>query len=299
MHQRIHCPITGEKTEIIFSRPYTHSKIQAMVRNPEVVRLLNDKPYEIRYAPSSGLVFQAWVLEDHELSLLYKNSETNPDFQEEVKCQKLHAFAHQAEEILVFRQVCKNKCPVVLDFGSSWGKWANMALAFGCDVYGLDINPQAIQFCSQRGIKMIDYAQMSGMQFDFINCDQVLEHVKDPLGLMKQFKRCLKPEGCIKISTPNSPKLLRKLRKGIREDDPIVNPVEMDPLAPLVHINLFSRESLMRLGQHAGLKPFQQPFFKWFGASQLWNIPRQLNRNLITAYKRWTGKGTYIWFQNV
>src|SRR6185369_17118136 len=108
-------------------------------------------------------------------------------FREEIRRQKLHWFAHMTEEILVMRQILGARTPVVLDFGCNWGKWASMALAHGCEVYGVDVNRDASAFCAARGIRMISREQMREVRFDFINVDQVLEHLSDPLGVAREL----------------------------------------------------------------------------------------------------------------
>jgi len=56
--------------------------------------------------------------------------------------------------------------------------------------------------------------------------------------------------------------------------------------------------NLKALGKRLGLDVVRIPIFKQFGAGPLWNMPRQLNRNLLTPLKRWFSKGTYIWFKS-
>lgn len=298
MLERILCPLTREKSEVIFSRPYKLKELQEVVNHQALSRMLEDKNYEIRYSPAAGIYFQTWVLEDHELDLVYASGEHCADFKKEIAAQKLYWFAHQAEEVLLFRQLCKNPLPTVLDFGCNWGKWASVALAYGCEVYGLDVNAHAIQFCSERGIKMVNFSQLDHLQFDFINCDQVLEHVSDPMVLLRQFYRSLKPGGFLKLSTPENSQLPLKLKKNEATlSNAIVNKEALDSLYPLVHINLFDSASLRTAAKLAGLQPFSLPLFKMIGAGQLWNIPRQLSRNFTTPFKRWRSKGAYAWFQ--
>ena len=66
---------------------------------------------------------------------------------------------------------------------------------------------------------------------------------------------------------------------------------------PLEHVNLFSARALKLLGHKAGLRHYRLPLLKCLGAAQLWNMPRQFNRNLIVPFKNWRGTGTYRWFQ--
>jgi hypothetical protein len=173
-----------------------------------------------------------------------------------------------------------------------------MALAHGCDVYAVEVNPTAADFCRRRGIKIVTRDELKDLRFDFINVDQVMEHLTDPLGVARLLAGLLQPWGMMKWSTPNNPELPRLLRAAQASgDESVLNPKTIDSLAPLEHVNLFSNESLKFLGRQVGLEPVRLPFWKWMGAGQIWNLPRQLNRNLIVPLKRFRMKGTYLWFK--
>ena len=298
MIQRRHCPITGYPAEVIFSRSYQHPVLRQIADRAGLADAVADKPYEIRYCVESDFYFQAWVMSTDELGSWYSPPADPSFFMAEIGKQKLHWFAHQTEEILVLRQLCPAQVPVVLDFGCNWGKWASMALAHGCEVYGVDVNRAAAEFCSSRGIKMISFEEMRGLQFDFINVDQVLEHLSEPLLVARHLAACVKIGGFLKFSTPNNPKLPQQLRAAQQSgDDSVLDVRTLDSLLPLEHVNLFHDRSLKILARQIGLQPYRLPFFKWLGAGQLWNVPRQLNRNLVVPFKRWRGNTTYQWFQ--
>lgn len=298
MLQRTNCPITGQRAEVIFLRPYSRPEFQPMLSRGNLAEVVADQPYEIRRCAASGLHFQTWVMEDHELASWYSSTPSDESFLREIANQKLHWFAHMTEEILVFRQLCPEKRPVVLDFGCNWGKWASMALAHGCEVYAVEVNAAAAGFCARRGIQILTFDQLGEGRFDFINVDQVMEHLSHPLSVARKLAACLKPGGFLKMSTPDNPRLPRILAAAQRTGDhQVLNARTLDSLAPLEHVNLFTRAALENLGRTAGLCVYRPPLIKWLGAGQLWNIPRQLNRNVVTPFKRWLGGGTYVWFQ--
>jgi SAM-dependent methyltransferase len=298
MIERQHCPITGRPAGVVFSRPYRHPVLRGIVERAHLGDLVADVPYEIRYCAESDLHFQTWVMDAAELTAWYSPPVDAAFFMAEIAKQKLHWFAHMTEEILVMRQLCREKMPVVLDFGCNWGKWAGMALAHGCAVYGIDVNRAASEFCAGRGIRMISFEEARKFQFDFINVDQVMEHLSDPLAVARHLEQCLKPGGFMKLGTPDNPKLPVQLRSAQRTgEDSVLDARTLDSLLPLEHVNLFNARSLRTLAAQAGLAPYRLPFFKWLGAGQLWNIPRQLNRNIVVPWKRWRGNTTYQWFQ--
>lgn len=298
MIQRLTCPITGKNADVIFSRPYVLPELRPYAERCGLSVHLVDKPFEVRYSPTSGLHFQTWVMDDSELVGLYSPPADENYFAARIAEQKLHWFAHMTEEILVVRQMMGESRPVVLDFGTNWGKWASMALAHGCDTYGVDVNRDAAAFCSRRGIKMISHSELGVARFDFINVDQVLEHLTDPLTVVRQLATALKPGGVIKFGTPQNNKLPGQLRAAQASgNNSVLETTTIDSLFPLEHVNLFTNASLRLLGERVGLRPIRPPFFKWFGAGQLWNLPRQLGRNLTVPFKRWAMSGTYCWLQ--
>jgi 2-polyprenyl-3-methyl-5-hydroxy-6-metoxy-1,4-benzoquinol methylase len=237
-------------------------------------------------------------MEEAELAGWYSPARDRDYFMGKIGEQKLHWFAHLTEEILVMRQLTPAPVPVVLDFGCNWGKWASMALAHGCEVYAVEVNRDAAAFCASRGIKMVTLADLKSLRFDFINVDQVMEHLSDPLGIARELAASLKPGGRMKWSTPHHPHLPKLLRAAQASgSDAVLERATLDPLEPIEHVNLFTGAALEVLGRQVGLKPMKLPLGKWLGAGQLWNIPRQLNRNLTTPLKRWSGRGAYRWFQ--
>ena len=116
--------------------------------------------------------------------------------------------------------------------------------------------------------------------------------------MISQLSDALKPGGFLKLSTPGDPRIRRDLaRAQVDGNNAILNPRRLDPLMPLEHVNLFSARALKLLGHKAGLRHYRLPLLKCLGAAQLWNMPRQFNRNLIVPFKNWRGTGTYRWFQ--
>jgi hypothetical protein len=176
---RYECPICSQPAPVILQLPYSDQRFSALMNGSPALPLVGDKPYEIRECVKCDLLFQTWMLVGKEAELIYTTDRLN-DNPATISAQPVHALAHSAEEVLVVRQVFPNRIPQVLDFGCGWGKFASMALAYGCDVYGHEVNTGFAKFCASRGIKMISREEIPGREFDFINVDQVLEHVAAP-----------------------------------------------------------------------------------------------------------------------
>ena len=298
MIRRERCPICQTVGASIFRWPFASPELARVgSHSPLLKAAVADKAFEVRHCARCELTFQTWVPGAEELPHIYTTSYGEAEILEEIARQKLHWFAHMTEEILVMRQMLKTARPVVLDYGCNWGKWSSMALAHGCEVYAVEVNPKAAAFCAARGIRIVSREALPGMHFDYINVDQVMEHLSDPIETALELAAHLAPGGYMKWSVPQAPRLTQTLREAQqRRDGAVLDARVLDALEPLIHVNLFAGGALRKLGQAAGLKAIRLPFFKWMGAGQLWNVARQFNRNLVVPRKRWLMQGNYLWF---
>lgn len=294
------CPICRARASLLFSWPFASTELASTLdRLPDVVReRFRAENFEVRRCANCDFSFQRVAPDGAEARALYSLHPDESAIRNEISAQKLHWFAHIAEELLVIRQMVSSPSPRVLDFGCNWGKWASMALAFGCRVEAVEINVVAANFCAARGIRIVDADRLPESSYDFINVDQVLEHVTDPAALVERLSGALAAGGYLKLSTPHGENLPAALDRAHRQRDAsILRPEQIDPLEPLIHLNLFSNRSLRAVAGIAGLEVARLPFFKWLGAAQLWNLPRQVGHNLSVPRKRWLGQGTYLWFR--
>jgi SAM-dependent methyltransferase len=97
----------------------------------------------------------------------------------------------------------------VLDVGCGSGYFLDQAKQAGLETYGLELNSQAAQKASAKGhtilpglLHEINRAQLSG-ELDLITLFQVLEHVPDPLALMKQAAALLDSGKYIAVAVPS------------------------------------------------------------------------------------------------
>ena len=79
---------------------------------------------------------------------------------------------------------------------------------FGWDVIGIDFDPAAIENARAKGLTVAlgDLAQQdySDNTFDAIIINHVVEHVLNPLDLLHECYRILKPSGKLMVATPNA-----------------------------------------------------------------------------------------------
>lgn len=95
----------------------------------------------------------------------------------------------------------------VLDVGFGSGAFLDEARLLGWDAVGVDIDPKTVANARARGLnvfaKSLDHLDFDEESFDVITISHVLEHVHDPVALLRTCFRLLKPGGMLWIETPN------------------------------------------------------------------------------------------------
>ncbi len=101
----------------------------------------------------------------------------------------------------------------LLDVGCGDGNILLIAKKLGWNVTGLEIDPSAVFAARSNGLNVIegDYSKLDEFrsQFDCIICSHVLEHVHQPLALIKLLRSAMKPNGILLLSLPNANSHLR------------------------------------------------------------------------------------------
>ena len=117
-------------------------------------------------------IYNEWI--DPKLSLngLFKKKEWN-----------FKQYSSYAQEIMILIDYFKKiKRPLnFFDFGMGWGRWCLMAKAFGCNVYGTELSISKIKYAKSIGINVINWDEIPNFKFDFINTEQIFEHISNPL----------------------------------------------------------------------------------------------------------------------
>ncbi len=98
----------------------------------------------------------------------------------------------------------------VLDVGCADGNLAEVMRSNKCEVVGVEIDLEsahnARRFCEDIIVGDVESIELSTKYynyFDYILFADVLEHLKEPLAVLKKFKKYLKDEGYIVVSLPN------------------------------------------------------------------------------------------------
>jgi hypothetical protein len=141
-----------------------------------------------------------------------------------------------------------------LDYSMGWGHWCRIAQSFGCTVHGTEFSQARIDYARSRGVTVIDYSEIPHQEYDFINIEQVFEHLPELRTTLTYLKSSLKPSGILKISVPNGWDVKRRVATW-NWSAPKGSPDSLNPVAPLEHINCFNHSSLLVLAKGSGLVP--------------------------------------------
>lgn len=267
---------------------------------------LRDQEYILVECNQCGLIYQREIPNDFLMWKLYE------EWIDPQKCFELHEkprgidyFSHLSREIVGIVRLLQQPPMALkfLDFSMGWGHWCRIAQSFGCTVHGTEFSEARQAYARSQGVEVIDYEEIAANRYDFINTEQVFEHLPEIRQTLAYLASSLKPQGLLKISVPNGWDIKRRLAywdwraaKGSQNS--------LNPVAPLEHINCFNHASLVTLAQQAGLRLVgnQQLVF----GQQPLGMAGKVKAILRPAWHRLRGieseaaaEGTYLLFQRV
>jgi SAM-dependent methyltransferase len=263
------------------------------------LRCLEGEIYELDECLDCSLIFQRSIPAEVLAETLYERW-INPERAREryFQRQDFERRCFYAEEAMTVVQLCHTSAAPasVLDFGMGWGTWCLMAKAFGCDVYGLDLSETRARHAREQGINVLAWADLPGRQFDFINAEQVFEHLPDPLATLRHLRGSLKPAGLIKVGVPDGSDIKRRLRV-LDWSAPPESRNSLNAVHPLEHLNCFTPKALLRMASLAGLAPRDVPLGIRYASLTQWSPLKGMARNLLRPLARHLfPRGTYRFF---
>jgi 2-polyprenyl-3-methyl-5-hydroxy-6-metoxy-1,4-benzoquinol methylase len=135
----------------------------------------------------------------------------------------------------------------VLDVGCGEGRTLEQLRDLGWQVEGVDFDSRALRSAEARGVPVrlgtLADQRYPDSSFDAVVHRHVLEHVPDPVALLAECRRVLRPDGRLVLLTPNA-KSLGHARFGS----------DWRGLEPPRHLQVFTPEALRRAAEAAGLR---------------------------------------------
>jgi 2-polyprenyl-3-methyl-5-hydroxy-6-metoxy-1,4-benzoquinol methylase len=298
------CNSSGAGT--IYSRPFSDPQILHYLQKQHgSVRAFNfeqlaEASFVLAECSSCGLIFQQQIPDEKLMKEWYQESvDVEKSFEQFRRRQKLTKRWRCAGEIMMIISYM-NKPPrklKLLDFGMGWGGWCSMAKAFGCESYGIEFSQQRTEYAKANGIHVVEWDDLSGYSFDFINTEQVLEHIPNPRQTLQKLKQALSPNGILKISVPDCSDLKRRLKiadwtapRGAKNSLYLISPLE--------HINGFTHDSIIKMAETLDLKPVKIPMRKQLIYTTNLSTPAEAVRSFLRPfYRNVLERGTYLFFK--
>lgn len=99
--------------------------------------------------------------------------------------------------------------PRILDYGTGTGTMLDVLRGFG-DAQGVDADERAVAFCHARGealVRRLDHGALPfcDASFDLLTALDVLEHIDDDRGTLREIARVLAPGGRLVVTVPANP----------------------------------------------------------------------------------------------
>lgn len=258
---------------------------------------LIDEEYVLCECENCGLLFQKNIPNSFLMEKLYEHW-INP-----IKALENHKlkmsqyvydnYTHEIKNIGSYFNKANSNINL-LDFGMGWGAWLSTANKLGFQSYGIELSESRVKYASNNGINVVDWKQAENMKFDFINTEQVFEHIPNPLDTLKRLKSLLKKNGLIKISVPTANNIEHRLKK-MDWSAKKYTPMSLNVVSPLEHIQYFKRYSLVKMADRAGMSEVNISLFSQWINSIGWLQPKRFIRNaFLPVYRNFLKKQNYI-----
>ena len=104
------------------------------------------------------------------------------------------------------RTTLNNPEPRILDVGCGTG--ANLKMLAACGrAEGVDISPQAVEFCRERGLESVKLGAIEHLpyeddSFEIVTALDVVEHLDDDVAGLREMRRVLRPDGRLLLFVP-------------------------------------------------------------------------------------------------
>jgi hypothetical protein len=258
--ERSICPCCqSDQFEIVYTISYLDSQIRKYLfdfykpqGNPNLEFL--DLDYVLARCNKCELLFQKYIPDDISLIELYSewiNKEIVFDKYEKYRdisyLQRNFLLLNQAIEYLEIRGITH------FDYGFGYGNLLLQSKIFGNVVIGNELNVNQVDLAIKNGIKTINFP--NDLKVQFITIEQVLEHCADLNEIMINIKSLCNKGTLVHVSVPDAIDFV--VMKNLNKINWVMDSnyrKNIMPIAPLEHINSFTRDSLVYLFNKWGFR---------------------------------------------
>ncbi len=163
-------------------------------------------------------------------------------FGSEIEARLRHFDFENEERLQRIGNLITNKR--VLDFGCGAGALLERVASKATVAHGVEPNVQFREYLSSKSLTVFPRAEDIEEKYDVVLAFHVLEHLKDPVGALRQIKGLLNPGGSIYLEVPNVNDALRVLYDV--EEYGVFHFFKS-------HLHYFSRQSMQQMLKEAGL----------------------------------------------
>jgi SAM-dependent methyltransferase len=310
--ERTRCPACDStRLETLLHCPYVEPRLLGFLQHSyptasDLVDWLSGADYQLDACVACHLVYQRFVGSDELLSVLYDewlNEQYQPasaNFRSQLARPAQTRDGHELFAVARTLNVPVHRLRVI-DYGMGWGLWARIAKQLGADAFGCDLSALRCADARASGIGIVQPAELTGMDADFVNADQILEHVSEPWRAVREMASALRSGGILKIAVPQASDMRRRLAV-LDWYAPKYTRDSLNPVHPLEHVNCFDSRALETLGARAGLRRVRislsayATFLGVPGALSLADPLRLFKAFARPAYHRWSRDNLYVWF---
>ena len=251
------CPVCTETAiEELYVEPFISGSTGEFIREYYSDSIdfshIGDALYVLSRCTACTLIFQRFVLGEEGLIFLYERAiDPIVSLAKRTSADDSYTIGLLADSGFVKNFFVDKRAEQldVLDFGMGWGHWCLSAKNHGYNVFGAELSDNRKNFALENGVQIYSpLDEDSNQLFDFINIDQVLEHLTEPFFILNLLRSKLKKGGVMKVSVPNASADYRRFKAGKWLPG-------KDAFHPLEHVNGFNRSSIDSLVKRAGLRP--------------------------------------------
>jgi SAM-dependent methyltransferase len=265
--QRDRCILCGSSDlQVLWQAAFTDEPVQTEIRksgyanNP--LNFLKGASFRRVRCQKCEMSFCQDVLTDEWLKVLYEKWICGEQIEtlEAVKgFSKADMGAHYVKHCLRLRKLMgahKTATLRLLDFGCGDGHFLQVSSSLGFKSVGIDFSDsrQNRAFPSDKISLYANLGQLcqspdGQLPFDAITLFQVLEHLSNPLEVLRSLADWLSPTGFLIVEVPDCQSVT-----GIPK-----NSEDFSKVNPLEHVNHFTPDTLTRMCQRAGFTPVAHP----------------------------------------
>jgi 2-polyprenyl-3-methyl-5-hydroxy-6-metoxy-1,4-benzoquinol methylase len=214
-------------------------------RDSKNIKVLKEKKIGIFFLNKSldkkKLVNSSWKEITKQKGKIVSNTKVGDKI---IKTAHLKSFSN--ENLLRLNRFKKNlNKKRVLDFGCGWGDFLSLLSKKNNELYGVEHRKECLKILNRsKNFIVKENLDFKNIKFDTITLFHVLEHIHNPIQILKSIKKVLKKSGSIIIEVPSADDILLKF--NIKEFNKFTFWSE--------HLILYNELSIKKLLKHCGFK---------------------------------------------